>query len=341
MFTLPASAFPSDSTVTTLAGEVQGLSWADATEAEEKKVAATSLMKDEHDLLVKNVRAKLSNLVFRRVKYCYTKWENLVSLTICSPDGKQEVLNRGQAEIRVPNLSQQQLEQHVIWRYKYFHGVTVNSPMAEAEDLFRHEIHFHSKGHAILDPETFEWSATRDTQVPPRPDIGRTSGDLICGLIGTDAKGQKSFVKWFICSEQFYRMWLLCMFPDHEAFSVHKEKGGHKAEDGEAGIRHHYFKGNRLCTANYKKWWMTNEKNPFYEGRLEKERLHRFWVLRTEPISQEWVHTYAAIALLVRYNELPTKENVPRVHEKNIMNLEDWHLPEGFLSRFIANMTRV
>lgn len=308
---------------TLLTGKPFGLSWADLEENEQKGVSNSRLMSDEHENVVKSVRKALGGLIFRRVAAVIL--QNPEQLKMFKDDDKFDTFEGDRIFKRERTMSDAEYEKNAEYRYSKFNGFTTRTALRGTDRYNGAQLEFHSSRYSELNvlDGTFTFSKYRGTKVAPR------EGDLICGNVEQNGK---RFEEWFICSEQFYRMWTLVMNSDHESFTNGKAKGGVKPDEGEEGIKRFYFSGNRLCTANYKKWRMVRTE----EECSEKEKSSRYFRLRTEPISREWVHVYAAIVLICRYNEFPSSSNIPRNLEKDAKNLPEWHIPKNFVSTFLS-----
>ncbi len=93
-------------------------------------------------------------------------------------------------------------------------------------------------------------------------------------------------------------------------------------------LKHMAFKNNYLMTNTYRKWTMAHTQNnvPMADADVAK----RYWHLRCERAAIDHVHIYAAIALLSRWKELPTDDNVPNTQDSG-PKLKKWDLPAGYL----------
>lgn len=140
--------------------------------------------------------------------------------------------------------------------------------------------------------------------------------------------------KWFIASEQFLRAWTSIMYDWHDTFNeivssiIEPEK---KEED----LRNKLFGGNRLMTNTWLKYKMAIN-HPL----SLKESREKYWHLRGEIASKDWVDIYCAIVLITRYGELPCQTNLPDYKGKDSsygveIHRSFWHLPIDFVSRLI------
>lgn len=96
----------------------------------------------------------------------------------------------------------------------------------------------------------------------------------------------------------------------------------------EERLRRKLFSGNTLQTNTYLKWILS-----CHESNLKSDPdmiLAKFHALRTEFASRFFIHVYAALVLICRYNEWPCDYNVPNnIGEGPRMNT--WDVPDGWL----------
>lgn len=109
------------------------------------------------------------------------------------------------------------------------------------------------------------------------------------------------FWDWFICSEQFMRLWTLIMFDSHPSYV---KNGKPKTI---LGMKKHLTSGNRLVTDAWLRYTQACEQNEVDVNHDESVR--RFYVKRHERIPG--IDSYVALVLAAVYNEKPTSENVP------------------------------
>lgn len=204
-------------------------------------------------------------------------------------------------------------------RAVYFYGTTAPYSLRDEDNFKGHRLPFSRSGYGVLNPVTLDFEHT-DTQIVPQV------GDLLCGTVEVE-HSEPFFVRWFICSEQFYRCWTLCLHPDHESFS--------RVKTTKKSPREYWMSGNRLMTNSYLKWCLAY-------GNLgipvsHEQRIQRYWQLRTEPLSVHWVHVYCALVLMIRYHEVPDESNVPQ--NKGGVPYPHWHLPRFWVADFIKHHT--
>lgn len=146
-------------------------------------------------------------------------------------------------------------------------------------------------------------------------------GDIVCispsrGKQGPEAK------HWFVCSPQFLRTWTLIHYREHDAIRA-------LASD-EAALRKKVFSGNTTMTNAYLAWLAACYENGFVSEEEELEK--RFWNLRTEFASREFVHVYSALVMMLRYAECPGPNNIPNKLDGG-PKMRSWHIPVGWLER--------
>ena len=174
-----------------------------------------------------------------------------------------------------------------------------------------------SSHHAEIDilNASFEFKATNTTRVPPRTNLcDGNSSDLICGLVEKNKLGLH-YKKWFICSEQFLRLWTMICAPEEFAKTpIPNNKDS----------RRWFMSGNRFCTNGFRKYKLQCDHHGL--SYTPKKLNEYFYDLRTESIARDYVHVYAALALLVQYGELPGQWNIP-YSENQEPFLKGWDLP--------------
>jgi len=301
------------------------------------------LLPSQHSQIVESVRAKVDNLVFRRVETCQCADKNFLNLKNISHDNEVVYSNLGDYVLPENNeIFKFEASHNLQYNYSHFYGFT-NTPVNNREYI-NDPIRFENNHYCEINYTTLEFKERGGTTLAPESRETNGEGDLLCGIVERDDRGVYHYAKWFICSEQFHRAVQLILNPDSNAFLTGKSKGKNlvKTQDknleAESGIYHHYMSGNRLTTANYKKWLAPREEKKMIV--TEEEKRQRFYAIRTEKVSREYCHVYNAIVALVRWNELPIEDNVP----KNIpgpnpkiveINLGRWDLPENFIQNFV------
>ena len=267
---------------------------------------AISILETHNSLknVTDSVKNKFKNLVFRRINYMQS-FQTQRFLKFLFPPIKK--LYRG-------NLQSKVWQQYGVEQSEDFCGFTSHFCLRETDVYKNKQMPFSKQGYAVLDPITLE-------MVPTKCSITPRIGDLICGIVDTDSD-EPFFDKWFVCSEQFYRCYTLIMFKNHESF-----KNAQKREEPQQ----YWMSGNRLMTNSHLKWLLSlGEHNLPCDPEKSKQK---YWHLRTEPMSVNWVHIYCAMVYLVRYGEFPSLENVPK--NKGGLTYSQWHLPENWTNNFV------
>ena len=166
-------------------------------------------------------------------------------------------------------------------------------------------------------------------------------GDLLCIWLSNETiERRKSYGKkfsptleadsWFIASEQFLRAHTLILYDWHSSFDCLIPKNT-AIEDREAALKKKLFIGNTLMTNG----WLKNKLSLEQSGCLpmtKQESEEKYWHLRSEPVSRNWVDVYAAIVLIARYGEVPTEFNVPN-NNNNGPRRTQWSLPVDFIQQ--------
>jgi len=290
------------------------------------------VIKVEASELLEALRANFKNLVFRKINRVECDPKFWLETRVYQDD---QTFKSYEPD-KEPGFSNFEMEHNVEHRYSSFQIFTSENAKYENDPYNGTAIHAYSNRYGfpnMLDENTgplwrFPFSTHFvDSMVLPRV------GDLVCGLPAwKSGKPRPTFKFWFVCSEQFHRMWAAIMYKTAPVL----ETRGDKPDD----IRRYLFTGNRLCTANYRKWLLGHEQNSVPVNEDEKKK--RYYRYRTEGLSRQYVHIYAALVLLARYNELPSKANLTKVLD-NSPNVTQWDLPRGWLEMLMKkyNITEV
>lgn len=265
------------------------------------------------DTLQDKVRDKLKSLVFRRV-YSVTQFQLSKIRYYTKLDEFHQVANYG-------SVTDREWERNIECQYHNYYGWSSKTALRSNDNFPDSFIFYEKKDFGTFDPIRFQIDpdATNQSKVPPR------EGDLLCGIIKPDAAGKLCYSKWFICSEQFYRAWTLLMYDTHSSFI--------KAEQKKCGAKTYWMSGNRLMTNNYLKWILGSKELGIVPS--DAEQKERYWHQRCEKTARTWIHIYCAQVLILRYNERPSKDNVPVVRGDNTRPYSHWHLPPEFVKLFI------
>lgn len=265
------------------------------------------------ETLSDKIRDKLKVFVFRRVSMV-SHFQLSQMRYYTTPDKYTKVEN-------VTTFNQQDLDQNLEFRYRNYYGWSSKVSLRQNDNFSEKPIFFEKKNFGDLNPILLqiEPESTNKREVAPR------DGDLICGIVKPDSQGKLHYSKWFICSEQFYRMWTLLMYESHSSFQ--------KAEQKKCGPKSYWMSGNRLMTNNYLKWILGSQKKDIIPS--DEEQRQRYWHQRCEKSACTWIHVYCALVLIVRYDELPSESNVPVVRGPETYPYPHWHLPPDFVQEFV------
>lgn len=180
---------------------------------ESKEVPHMLVPEPIRSTMVDSFRALYKNLIFRRVGRSITHQADLVEKLFFIDDANCNL--RGKND--TTHYTTEQMQKNVELRYKKYFGFTTQTVLRDNDPHEGVELFFTSNRYAELDITnrmTFKF-ASRVNSVPPR------TGDLICGILSPTPQGQDKnpkFDRWFICSEQFMRLWTLIMYDDHASF---------------------------------------------------------------------------------------------------------------------------
>lgn len=275
--------------------------------------------------LKREIQDSLGDLVFRRVGRVFVARKKFVSAKLCEFDvGNDMVRTKSFSPEEIPRDEEVVKKEWEI-RYKSFYGfseIPEEYGIRDTDPSPEREAYFHSNDYAELDfiGGSLEFSPCKN-QVIPR------SGDLICGLLETSNSSRRpKFSCWFNCSEQFLRAWTLLMYKHHESYRGQSD----------SRLKSRGMSGNRLCTNTFLKWYLSFRDNDRTLSQEEADK--RYYHLRSEKVSKDWVHVYAALVLMVRWGELPCKYNIP-ANRDNSPKLHTWNLPKHFVSSFLKKWT--
>jgi hypothetical protein len=223
------------------------------------------------------------------------------------------------------------------------------------DEYANHPIHFDSSTYAepdIVQDCSFELKYVHNTIFPHANKGSGMYPDLLCGIVSPGASPKEyvptgstpasyHFTKWFICSPQFYTLWMTIMYPDSAEANPPVNKNYPKMNT-DFGKRINQYKwlmsGDRLCVNNFHKWVMSNKidlSNGLNQSPLEmKEIIIRFKRTRSESVAKMWVHTYAALAMMIRFHRMPDNTNVPANINGETMGY--WDLPHLFCERMLG-----
>ncbi len=182
----------------------------------------------------------------------------------------------------------------------------------------------HSSVYEEFDILKREWAKRSLLALPKRH-------ELLCIDVGRARDGSLVAARWFMCSEQFLRAWTLIMFDTHETFDKKIKNGD------ETVLKRWILSGNRLNTNSYLKWINAHKQScKKIDLREQKKRYHP---IKTEHLSERYVHVYSAVVLMARYGEIPNNQNVPRNNDDSGIYCRKWSLPDN-IENLVAEFSR-
>lgn len=223
--------------------------------------------------------------------------------------------------------------------YDYFFGFTEQRSIREEPEAVKGKpIYLHSENYSELDIENCEFNFVSKPSVTP------LKNDLILIYMTNktlqDARGKKTSPKaddWCIISEQFFRAWTVIMYDWHESFDkMFSLKTSINREDS---LKEKLFCNNKLMTNTWLKHKIAKEMLGL--DFTHEESTQRYWHLRTESASRNWVDIYCALVLLARYGEVPCINNIPNTRGENEQKRTQWNLPENFVGKLLCNSVNV
>jgi hypothetical protein len=230
-----------------------------------------------------------------------------------------------------------------------FNGWTVTDPINNEvrtlDDYIGYSIQFDSTNYAEIDivqEGTFDMKYLKNDVFPHSNKNTKLYPDIICGMVKKNTEGQYYFEKWFICSSQFLRLWTFVMLPECKEVYPPVNKtypNVTKKYDKLSQLKKWMTSGDRLNVNNFTKWLVSNKidlnsKETLENEYLQKEIVRRYHRTRTESISRMWVHTYTALAMMIRFNTMPSNNNIPHNIDGETMGY--WDLPPLFCERLLG-----
>jgi hypothetical protein len=171
----------------------------------------------------------------------------------------------------------------------------------------------------IYDKYSFSFVPSKNQFIPRTGEFQEF--DLVCGLVE-----ENKFKCWFICSQQFYRMWMVIFRPELDHTLVEETKRKRLEKEG---LKAFIFKHNILMTnSSYRKEFLRAKEYELPTQDLGK-KMH---LIRFEPSFREYVHVYCALVMFLKYNADFMKENVPDCQTDLAKKypLKKWDLPPNF-----------
>lgn len=290
------------------------------------------------------ITKNMGNLIFRRVYQVVAKKEHLIETVVTriipSPANGETPIPQGtpvsviyKAGTPLPSFTPKEYDQNVEEKYSRFYFFTADIPLRDNDRQGKIALFGASNKYSQIDFTNnmdFRFSYNNEDRtnlVPPRV------GDLVCGVVAADKHQRKNpaYKFWFTCSEQFLHAWTAIKYAEHETLDKFITRPTTE-ESNEAQIRKSLFRGNKLCTNSYRKWMRTNVECNIAFDQTEAEK--RYYSLRCERTAVNWVHMYAALVLILRYREVPNKDNVPYILDGGA-SPKTWDLPHGWMDRFV------
>src|SRR5579862_2483818 len=290
-----------------------------------------------------NENSRLTMLNFLRLKFSggegkclFRRWKQLT----CK-NGPISVIEHVSPEISkyIPNLNDldfKRANRYAEIKYKYFYGICNPNKIREEPSIIENKpIFLHSNNY-----DQFDFTINCDVEFYNNKDLCRPitpmPGDLIFIFLSNKTienysnTPQNRYInadKWFVASEQFLRAWTAVMYDNHETF--YKWFPANTEEINPAILREKFLSGGRLMTNSFRKHYLSCIDNK--KEITQSDVKQKFWYLRTEYASCQYVDIYAAIVLLAKYGELPCILNVPNNKDSENRRLS-WDLPFNFIS---------
>ena len=261
--------------------------------------------------VVDGVRSKLGRLTFRRVARVSPLDE--VRYAIRESNGKNRRLS-APAAYRIPHDKWRQYGESHCAR---FEGVTSRAALRDLDEYNGAAIRFRSEDFAEFDLFHLEFGRpTSTTRLPRVDETDPRENNLLCGVVEKAKDGRLVFARWRPVSEQFFRMYTLCMYWEHSTFRAALKK--------KSGAAAYWFGGNRLVNG-YAKYMKRDDDH--------KEAHERFWNVSSERLDH--LHIYPAIVQVVRYGTTPFCAAVPQ--SSNAQNeCAVWDLPTSDWANMFA-----
>jgi hypothetical protein len=180
----------------------------------------------------------------------------------------------------------------------------------------------------LIDTLSFSVVMSRNNLIPRTGDFDES--DMVCGQV--DEEGR--FKWWFICSQQFFRMWTCLFRPENESSLVEPNK--RKRIETE-GLKKFIFKHNILMTnSSFRKEHLRCHSYNLPVDGL-KDKLH---LIRFEPSFKKYVHVYCALVMFGKFGINFEDEEVPdsKTELAQKYPLKKWDLPEGYKDRLKDRM---
>ncbi len=289
--------------------------------------------------MLNTFKANTKNLIFRQIEQVFhdpAEEEGTVHFKPL-PNGQVQTTIYERGAENIPSFTPEEEENNVEVHCKKFYCIASSTPLrpgtgGEVNIAKGTEILLESQNYSqidFLDKMNFQFSKREEdranTALPRKPRyVGKQKcTDMACILPGTKKNGKVLKAEhWFVCSPQFLRLWTLLHYPKHETLK--------KLGATEELLRKKIFSNNTTITNSYLAWTNACIHNGLISDMDELEC--RFRNLRTEYVSRQYAHIYAALAMILKYFERPCFGNVPRKLDDG-PHLLGWVIPEGWLER--------
>ena len=305
-----------------------------------KHILEPQTIPEKHRLeLYSFLKKRFERLIFRQVWRVNTDDANLQKVSYFFPETgakiSELVYQPREYAHKCRSFNNQEYEQYLEFSYDRFSALTLKRKMRDNDIYDGQPIRCYSSGRAQLDivGGSFTFSKTsfskgleKHTGSQSRINVPPRKNDLICMEVEKTKSGSLIAKNWFICSDQFLRLWTCIMCETHTSFGPHK---------GDR-LKQRLFSGNRLNTNSHLKWTLAHLQSDVPIDLLESRK--RYFHLRTEYPAERWVHVYAALALMARYGELPLQKNIPNNRDSG-PHLTFWNLPIGFIPTILGRRT--
>lgn len=275
-----------------------------------------------------------SDLIFRRVHNVSCKPEDLVDSEIVGVDERGETTKecvRGS-----PDLPPQQHRDLVTEYYSHYLAWTRKDALRTNDPCDGNAIFFTAKDCGFFDSRDLKLNQRigRKTHAP-LPHLWRADdpGDIIAGWVERGDKGWK-YLRWFICSEAFLNLWTLIMYPSHPSFPRPPRKGKNPKPPSEDELRHAIISSGWLISNPFKQLRDSmidvqfnggaSDHGSIFTPEMIVQLQSRVRGLRCEKTAKSNCHTYVALAMMIRWGELPTEGNIPSTDAAKV---SAWDLP--------------
>lgn len=276
------------------------------------------------DTFLRNTR----DLIFRTVEEVKTSDYEQLGVVFLNPDQNGVVVSTiFKPGVDLPVFTPKEKERRVERHFRKFFCFTKETALrpgspGEAK-VGRKRVFLDSNNYSQLD--FFDEMDFKFSKLPEdrKNTVLPVKGDIVCILPVHGKNGRGPEAKfWFICSPQFLRTWTLIHYKEHDAIKA--------IATDESTLMKKVFSGNCTMTNGYLGWTLACNQNGVASE--DSELQERFWNLRTEFVSREWVHVYSALVMMLRYKECPGPNNIPNKLDDGPRFLS-WHIPADWLPR--------